>query len=226
MSLPTKYTTLISEKIPATFEAGKNHFWNGFLQNGNRTDYNHAFGGCGWTVETFKPNHNMNISKAYFMFRESRINGDLTEILKQLNVELKFVNCERFEYAFYDTPFTHLGVIDMSGAKSCTGCFAYCATKKIDKLIVHEGLSYGTDAMRMNHLEDIEIEGIIGGNGFNVQWATKLKKASIISIINALSTTTTGLSITLSKTAVNNAFTDEEWATLIATKSNWTISLA
>ena len=72
-------------------------------------------------------------------------------------------------------------------------------------------------------------------NGFDVQWSTELSKESIISIINALSDTTTALTVTLSKTAVNNAFetakgnadgsTSEEWAALIATKQNWTISL-
>ena len=84
-------------------------------------------------------------------------------------------------------------------------------------------------------LQNLTIEGIIGQNGFNVQWSTKLSKASITSIINALSETTSGLTVTLSKTAVNNAFetsagaadgsTSEEWTTLEGTKTNWTISL-
>lgn len=69
----------------------------------------------------------------------------------------------------------------------------------------------------------------------NMQWSP-LSKDSIISIINALSTATSDLPITLSITAVNNAFetspgaadgsTSEEWTALIATKPNWTISLA
>lgn len=63
----------------------------------------------------------------------------------------------------------------------------------------------------------------------------KLSKPSITSIINCLSTTTSGLTVTLSKTAVNNAFetsegvadgsTSQEWLNLVATKTNWTISL-
>ena len=59
----------------------------------------------------------------------------------------------------------------------------------------------------------------------DIHWSTGLTKASIESIVNALSTTTSGLSVTFSKTAVNNAFTDEEWATLANTRSNWTINL-
>ena len=76
-----------------------------------------------------------------------------------------------------------------------------------------------------NSLENLTIEGTIGQNGLNLQWSTKLSRASIESIANALSSTTSGLSITLSKTAKEAAFTDTEWADLIATKSNWTINL-
>lgn len=75
-------------------------------------------------------------------------------------------------------------------------------------------------------LVDLTIEGVIGNSGIDLHWSTKLSKESIESFINALSTTKTGKSITFSQTARNNAFTDEEWATLISTKPNWTISLA
>jgi hypothetical protein len=63
----------------------------------------------------------------------------------------------------------------------------------------------------------------------------KLTHDSIASIINTLSATTAGQSVTFSVTAVNNAFetssgaadgsTSAEWNALVATKSNWTISL-
>jgi hypothetical protein len=66
---------------------------------------------------------------------------------------------------------------------------------------------------------------VIGQKNFNVHWSPKLSKASIESIINALSSTTSGLTVTISKTAKEAVFTTEEWATLIATKPNWTISL-
>jgi hypothetical protein len=83
----------------------------------------------------------------------------------------------------------------------------------------------------MTMLETLIFEdgSTIGGNGFNVQWSTKLSKASITSVVNALSSTTSGLSVTFSKTAVNNAFsggsTGAEWTALANTKSNWTINL-
>lgn len=83
-------------------------------------------------------------------------------------------------------------------------------------------------------LVNLTIEGTIGQNGFNVSWSP-LSKASLISVINALSDTTTGLTVTLRLAAVNTAFettagaadgsTSDEWTALIATKPNWTINL-
>lgn len=110
-------------------------------------------------------------------------------------------------------------------------------------------------------LENVIIEGVIGVNNFNFQWSTKLTKDSILGkeatdeeiaagknliylessdkyyfggIFGALSDTADGMSITLSLTAVNNAFggdaSDEsaysaEWAELLGAKPNWTINL-
>lgn len=63
-----------------------------------------------------------------------------------------------------------------------------------------------------------------------------LNKTSITSIVNGLDNEITGQTLSLSKTAVDNAFetsagaadgsTSQEWLDLIATKTNWTITLA
>lgn len=89
-----------------------------------------------------------------------------------------------------------------------------------------------TKATRVNNmfdqctaLVDITFNGTISITGVDLQYSTALSKDSFISAINALSSTTTGLSITFSNTAKEAALTDDEWADLIATKSNWTINL-
>lgn len=77
-------------------------------------------------------------------------------------------------------------------------------------------------------LEEIRFDGAIGQNGLDFKACSKLSKQSIESIVSHLSANTTGLTVTLSKTAVTNAFggvDSAEWTALIATKSNWTISL-
>ena len=106
----------------------------------------------------------------------------------------------------------------------------------IDKLIVDENTTYTGWFNSTTNLQNLTIEGTIAQKGFSVSACTKLSRASIENIINALSTETNALTVTLSKTAVNNAFetsegaadgrTSAEWATLIATKTNWTIALA
>ncbi len=65
---------------------------------------------------------------------------------------------------------------------------------------------------------------------FTIQYSTLLSKVSLQSIINGLSSTVTGQTVTLSLTAVNNAFDGgrdgTEWQALIATKPNWNIAYA
>ena len=76
-------------------------------------------------------------------------------------------------------------------------------------------------------LEDIgEVRGQLSQNGLNLQWSTKLDKATFIRIVDALSDAETGKSVTFSQVAKEAAFTAEEWAALIGTKLNWTFSLA
>ena len=57
----------------------------------------------------------------------------------------------------------------------------------------------------------------------------KLTRASIENIINHLSDNVSGKTLTLSKTAVNNAFPDTgnnaDWGALVMAHQNWIISL-
>jgi hypothetical protein len=95
----------------------------------------------------------------------------------------------------------------------------------IRELNVTANTAFSTTFANCASLRSLTMSGTIGKNGFDVQHSYVLNKASIESIIKALSATTSGLTVTLSETAVNNAFTAEEWDALEATKTNWTISL-
>lgn len=84
-------------------------------------------------------------------------------------------------------------------------------------------------------LEKLIISGVISVNGFDVSWSSKLTKDSLISIINALSSTTEGLTVTLSLSAINKAFETSpgllngsesyEWSELHTSKDNWNVVL-
>ena len=114
--------------------------------------------------------------------------------------------------------------------------FEYSYIRQIPLLRIDENTTFSNTFRDCTKLKDVIMEGTIGQNGFDTHWSTAVSKASIKNIIECLSTTATGLTVTLSKTAVDKAFetstnavngsTSNEWVALIATRNNWTISLA
>jgi hypothetical protein len=197
-------------------------FWDLYQQNGNRTDYQYGgFAGVGWTDETYKPKYPIKPIYAYGMYTGCRLTNILDiDTSKATSITNLFYVCRFLE---------RVGIISAVSSSDATNVFSYCAElKTIDKFIVTEQLPYSNAFFNCTSLENLTIEGVIGQDGFAVQWSTKLSKASIISIINALSTTASGKSVTLSKVAVESAFgstASEEWISLINTRSNWTINL-
>lgn len=192
------------------YETGKktewDAFWDGYQERGNRTQYAYAF--YLWPDEAYNPKYPIKLytNNAYAMFTYSKI--------KDTRVD-----------------------IDISQSSNTTQIFSMNESLvTIRKLIVSEKTILGGNNLfyYCKALENVVFEGVIGSN-VDLQWPTKLTKASITNIINTLSTTKSGLTVTLSKVAVDNAFatsagaangsTSEEWLNLIATKNNWTISL-
>ena len=231
----------MSGKIGDVYEAGRfaERFrrWNTYQQGGNRTNYSNAFR-VGWTNDIFDPMFDLTCTNASAMFSATDIEGDLVENLNTLGVKLDTSQATNLSSMFYNaTKLTRVGIIDAQKASDITYMFeSATALKTIDKVILKNDGSQTPNAFKqLKSLEKLTIEGTIGKNGFNAQHSTKLDHDSIVSIINALSTTTTGLSITISLEAVKKAFatsegaldgnTSTEWTTLIGTKSNWTISL-
>lgn len=214
-------------------------FWDEYQQNGTRTNYDEGFAGVGWTKKTFRPKYDIIPKEAYMAFRDNAAEIDLVDFCDKNGIVIDFSKITKAQYIFYNASFTHLGVLDFStliDASLMTGAFNFCRAKTVDllKLSATKG-AYTATFSDWHYLENITIEGSINCGGANFSRATKLTKASITSIINALSTTTSGLAITFSETAVNKAFetaegandgsTSAEWNALIAPKSNWTISL-
>lgn len=211
-----------------------NEMWDEIQQDGTRTDYTRVFMGKGWNNVSFKPKHPIKPTKAQSMFERS---GALSnEYVKSID----FSNCGVFVSCFATSEVTELGVIDCRRASAgWNGLMAMFAEatllRKIEKLILPTDSGCSLDAfVHTDALEEITLEGT-AHKSMNFQNSTKLNKASLTSIIYALSLTTSGLSITLSRAAVNKAFetssgaadgsTSAEWTALVATKSNWTISL-
>ena len=194
----------IAENTPKIYEKGKSDehkaFWNEVGNNGTRTSWRYAFAGYGWTDTNFKPPQTITPSDARYMFQNSSIaHIDETQVDFTTTTEMRdaFNSCVSLESLS----------LKISGNKTFnTSTFLDCLA-----------------------LTNLTIIGTIQSANFNLQYSPALSKDSIISVVNALSSSTSGLTVTLSSVAVANAFEDgtssQEWLNLIATKTNWTISL-
>lgn len=201
-----------ADKVAEVYEAGKkaeyDEFWDTFQENGNRKRYPNAFSYGGWTDEIYNPKYPIKPNSCNAMFSaadyltDTKVDIDLTDTSGSQKYNI------------------------FSGAKKL---------RTIRKLIVPPEWSASGCFDNCTSLENLIIEGTMGGSKFDIHWSTKLSGESIVSIIEALSSVTSGLTVTLSQAAVTNMtfpitskqtkITYDSWATLIATKSNWTISL-
>ena len=220
-----------------------NEQWDAYQSNGYRTDYGRAFAGAGWTDKSFsKVKYDIvptGGSGTSLMFSQSLI-FNLKEILEKSGRKLDFSKATAISQVFDNCQVTHVGVIDMRSATSVSlALMSATNLKYVEKLIFKSDGSQSINATQTfsscNKLEHMIVEGVIG-YGTSLKWSTLLDRESIESIVNALSTSVTGQTLTLSLTAVKKAFetsegandgnTSEAWTTLITTKSNWTITLA
>lgn len=194
------YTLGKEEGVAEGKQAEYDVFWDAFQLNGYQNNYLYAFAGIVWRDTAYNPKYTIvptvNFSSAY-------------------------------TYSYItDTKVP----IDLSGLSiNISNSFSHSQIKTIRELIVSENTPmHPTTFGEVYQLESLTMRGTLA-QSIDLHWSYKLNKASIISVIGVLSDTAVGLTCSFSKTAVNNAFeggsTGSEWLNLIATKSNWTISL-
>ena len=223
-------------------QAEYDRFWDSYQQNGNRDDYTHGFAGKGWNRNNFLPKYDLvpfTVNTCFHSLNRDDADWesfDMVEHLASLGVVLDTSNCTNFSSIFMWAWVGRIGVIDCTGTTNHTlsSAFGYGKIKTIDKLIVKPENMFTSTFQNQTELVNITFEGTIG-NAISFQWSIKLSKASIESVIGHLSTTTSGLSATFSKTAVNKAFETSEgandgstspaWVALVSSRPNWTINL-
>lgn len=196
-----------------------------------------AFAGMGWTEATFKPIADIVLGNAYngqYMFSYSAIKN-IKQCLLDAKVKLDTSKTRYMAFAFESASTTALPKIDLSGADGGTqSCFACKSLVTIDEVVFSEKTATTNTFSNAEKLTHVIFSGILV-KSLDLHWSTLLDKESIVSAFSILSTTTSGLTLTLSKVAVDKAFetstgandgsTSTEWATLVGTKTNWTISL-
>ena len=229
--LPSQMSTTISglaDNYDAGYLQSTDDFWYNFTSHGTRTDYGRAF--SYWYNEYIRPTIKIIPTRAGSLY----MTFSAATYLKKV------------ESAYFDFSQVPVGT---SGNSGTYFTFAFCSNlEEIEDIgllpnYTYDYAFYGCNKLHtiakvtldatttLNHtftncnaLENLTIEGEIG-QSINLQYSTLLSKNSIISVVGSLSADATGKSLTLSSTAVNNAFTDTEWDALIADKTNWTISL-
>jgi len=206
----------IAENEPKVYEAGKraeqDAFWDSYAANAV-SGWVYRFAGYGWNDNTFKPKKNITIieygsRQANYMFAQNQCTN-IEKAFIDNGVTLNTRNAMNLENMFYYSRTISVPEIDTTNCYSLSGTFRFASNlQTIRKLILKNDGSQPFTYVFGNcpALENIVIEGVIGQNGFDTHWSTKLSKDSITSIVNALSDTATGKTLTLSKEAVEAAF--------------------
>ena len=225
------YSKGVHDGSTAGADALHKAFCDIFQNYGNRTDYSRAFCGEGWTRDTFKPIYDIQPTNAYYMFAYSRIYENFAKLLRDLGVTLDLSKATNIEECFAASAFKRLGIIDTTSADVLSKLFLYATSLiEINKLILRDdgSQSFHRAFGGCKKLITLNVKGVIGGTTFNVSASPLLSKASIVSIVNAVSETQ-ATTITLSRTAVKTAFgssTSTEWLNLRNTRPKCTVVLA
>lgn len=206
------------------FEAGKkaeyDAFWDIVQQGGKRDNYSTAF--SRWDGEYIRPKYKVvpkneqgaqtmfsgcpnlkKIEKAYF---------DMSQKAQGTNNNggyyYMFASCVKLE-EIEDIGFQAAPIVATT-AHVYANAFSNCyALHTIEKIRSDENAQYQSAFASCRSLQNVTFEGVIGQN-IDLHWSTPLSKASIVNIIGCLSDTASGKTLTLSKTAVENAFDGEE----------------
>lgn len=231
----------MSEAVEPVFEAGKKSeydaFWDEFQNYGNRRKYNNAFGGEFWNNITFNPKYNIIVGSDTYdadnLFSTAKIDN-MEKVFNDNKIILDTSNAVRLHGVFDGIQTIAIPIIDFKNCESSLKTFYNTTLLKLTVINIKKSCTFDRTFNYNLKLKDLYITGEIG-NSITFTGCYSLTKDSIQNIVNALSTSASGLTVTFTQTAVNNAFetssgeadgsTSAEWATLIATKSNWTISL-
>lgn len=219
-------------KVGKVYDKGKQDAYDAFWSNAYAgyslgQSWGYFFAGRIWSDKTFAPNFDIiPVDKGFdYVFLQNGI-SDLEAAIARCGIKFDLSKATSARGTFQNSRITVIPEIDLSNCSTVVNlCYGASQLVCIRKMTVSEKTVFSSSFYNCSKLVEMIVDGTIGQNGFNIQYSTNLSKASITSIINALSPTTSGLTVTLSKTAVNNAFTTDEWNALIATKTNWTISL-
>lgn len=156
-------------------------FWNALQNYGTRQHYNYTF--ALWNVDSLAPKYKIGpgVTEANSLFY-----GLTTGKIESQYFDLS--DSDVLNYTFSSMNNVHtIEDINLRPTTRCSYTWAYCTgLKKIAVIHVAETTLFNHAFDGDSSLEEFKIEGVIGQNGFDVHWSTKLTHESLMSIINAL----------------------------------------
>ena len=200
-------------------EAAKREFW----QNIPNMTQKYLFAGPAWNVHTFYPEKSYhfsgNLTDYMFAFHGSSSEPyDMAERLASCGVEFDYSGVTRANFMFYNTGFTKLPFMDLSGCSKLSSTFAYSRNlHSIAGLHISEDTDFDRVFQQCIVLENLAVTGCIGKSGLDVS-ECPLSHDSLMSILNALKTGVSGLTLTLGADNLGR-LTDSEKA--IAANKGW-----
>lgn len=201
-------------------------------QNGQRTNYDDTFNGSSIDDDMLSAllnGWNSTIKQSNNMFRGTQ---NVTD--GAYNEKLDFSLSTSLNSAFASSTVTKLKKIDarstLAGWNGMANMFYNCKNLvSIDEFYPSTMCKFSGTFLGCENLEKIMFMSEIAQDSLSFHNSSKLSKDSIESLINALSTETSGLTVTLSQEAVDKIHAAEDVTTwfpaLAETRPNWTISL-
>ena len=202
-------------------------FWDVKQNNGEPMDCSYAYYGAGWNDANFNPKHNFRPTGLGYAFAYSQIT-DIAGRLESLGKTFDTSNMTGgIPYVLNNSYSKTFPTINCINLANLNDVFRYAKQLRTASFENVKATQQWINAFAScGELVDLNIEGVIG-QSVNFDCG-KLSKSSILNIFAVLSTTASGMSVTFKATAINAAFggtASEEWQALIATRSNWTVSV-
>lgn len=217
------------------FTAGQmaeyDRFWDLYQDKGNRTNYGSAFVGEYWNTNTFKPKYDIKLGSttagsAFNNFGDAE-GIDLVKVLDELEVSIDFSSVISAPSIFNGANITTLPPIYAPRWINWSYTFYGCRYLKSIDYTSSADISIGSIQNAFTNctsLTDVKFTDTTIAKSVSFQ-QSPLTRQSIESVMSALSTTATEQTATFQKAAVEAAFTTDEWNALVATRTNWTITL-
>lgn len=220
----------IPTEIDDVYEAGKkaeqDSFWSSYTgTSGKGKDWRRKFANPSWVDEIFNPPFTKITATLYAgsMFQNSGIKDGLKK-LTEIDISETNVDTSSMSNWAAASSCTYFPVLKFPSSCDLYQVFNWCQLLvTIEKLVIDETNTFLNTFNNCISLQNIIVDGIIGASiGFP---HSPLTRESITNVIEHLSETATGKTVTFKKSAKEAAFTEDEWAELTSTKPNWTFSL-